>query len=129
MQREAAKAHRIKAWEMSYQDHISLPFVEHRRYIDELLRRIAKEKHLDSYIQEILGEQGATDQCIQAQPDNKWKISPREYQIIELTKAGMTNKEIAAELCIAHITVAKTLSNIYRKVGASNKAEMVSILS
>jgi DNA-binding NarL/FixJ family response regulator len=48
-------------------------------------------------------------------------LTPREIGILQLVAAGATNSEIAAQLWITRQTVKFHLSNIYRKLGVSNR--------
>jgi DNA-binding NarL/FixJ family response regulator len=49
-------------------------------------------------------------------------LSDREYEVLELTAAGMTNDAIAERLTISVRTVERHLSNVYAKLGVSGKA-------
>ncbi|MGC2854340.1 response regulator transcription factor [Novispirillum sp. DQ9] len=55
------------------------------------------------------------------------KLSVRERDILTLMIAGGTNKEIARQLSVQEITVKVHLRNIYRKLGAANRAQAVRI--
>lgn len=55
------------------------------------------------------------------------KLSARERDILNLMIDGGTNKEIARELDVQEITVKVHLRNIYRKLGAANRAQAVRI--
>ncbi len=55
-------------------------------------------------------------------------LSGREVEIAALIARGLTNKEIAAELYISSGTVRTHIYNLYRKVGAGNRVELVNIL-
>ena len=46
----------------------------------------------------------------------------RERQALALLLLGMTNKQIAQDLCIAEDTVKKHLQHVYRKVGVHRRA-------
>jgi LuxR family maltose regulon positive regulatory protein len=50
-------------------------------------------------------------------------LSTREQEILELVAAGLTNQEIADKLVISPETVKKHTSNIYGKLGVSNRTE------
>jgi PAS domain S-box-containing protein len=52
-------------------------------------------------------------------------LSPRETEIVRLVALGMTAREIAAELQIAHHTVRTHLRNAMRKTGARSRAHLV----
>jgi LuxR family maltose regulon positive regulatory protein len=50
-------------------------------------------------------------------------LSIREQEILTLVAAGLTNQEIADKLVISPETVKKHASNIYSKLGVSNRTE------
>jgi DNA-binding CsgD family transcriptional regulator len=51
----------------------------------------------------------------------KYEISPREREVIEIMVQGKADKEIAAKLDIAVNTVQVHLKKIYRKTGAAGR--------
>ena len=62
-------------------------------------------------------------------------LTRRELQILRLARDGVGNKEIARDLWITEQTVKFHLSNVYRKLGVSNRtrasrvAEQLDLLS
>jgi predicted ATPase/DNA-binding CsgD family transcriptional regulator len=50
-------------------------------------------------------------------------LSPREVEVLRLIAGGKSNREIAAALVISLNTVARHVSNIFDKVGATNRTE------
>jgi DNA-binding NarL/FixJ family response regulator len=58
-----------------------------------------------------------------ARPD--FGLTPREMQIISLIVAGYTNKDLAQELKISQNTSKHHLTNIFNKLGVSNRLELV----
>jgi DNA-binding CsgD family transcriptional regulator len=50
-------------------------------------------------------------------------LSRRESEVLTLVAAGNTNRAIAAELFISEKTVARHVSNIFRKLGLSSRAQ------
>jgi DNA-binding CsgD family transcriptional regulator len=50
-------------------------------------------------------------------------LSPRESEVLTLVAVGKTNRAIATELFISEKTVARHVSNIFRKLGLSSRAE------
>lgn len=49
-------------------------------------------------------------------------VTPRELEVLRLVAGGRTNREIADELVISEKTVERHLSNIFTKLGVSNRA-------
>jgi DNA-binding NarL/FixJ family response regulator len=54
-------------------------------------------------------------------------LSPREREILSLLIEGRTNKDIARRLDLQEITIKIHLRNVYRKIGAVNRAQAVRI--
>jgi DNA-binding NarL/FixJ family response regulator len=52
------------------------------------------------------------------------RLTPRERVVIRALAEGLTNREIGRELWISEDTVKFHLKNLYRKLGASNRAEL-----
>ena len=52
-------------------------------------------------------------------------LSERELEVLTLLASGRTNSEIARDLFVAVGTVKSHVNNIYRKLGAANRAETV----
>jgi RNA polymerase sigma factor (sigma-70 family) len=49
------------------------------------------------------------------------KLADREQEILSYIAKGMTNKEIASELCISRHTVKAHISEILRKLKLNNR--------
>ena len=59
-----------------------------------------------------------------AQPKGHVRLTPRELEIVWVAADGGTNAEIARRLWVTEQTIKFHLSNIYRKLGVSNRTEM-----
>ena len=57
----------------------------------------------------------------------KYKISKREQQIIQLICNGKSNKEIESELFISHHTVKEYIYRIYKKTGVKNRVQLTNL--
>ena len=55
---------------------------------------------------------------------NKYRLTPRELEIIAAVVAGFANKEVAQYFKISEDTVKHHLSNIFDKVGVSSRLEL-----
>ena len=51
-------------------------------------------------------------------------LSPRESEVAELIRQGLTNKQIAARLYVSISTVKMTISNIFDKTGVKSRAQL-----
>jgi DNA-binding NarL/FixJ family response regulator len=58
-------------------------------------------------------------------PRRNFGLSSRELQVIGLIVAGYTNKDLARELGISENTAKHHLTNIFDKLGVSNRLELV----
>jgi two-component system NarL family response regulator len=55
------------------------------------------------------------------------ELSPRELEILKLIANGESNKEIAAHLAISEGTVRVHASNVFAKLGCSDRAQAVAV--
>jgi DNA-binding CsgD family transcriptional regulator len=58
----------------------------------------------------------------------RFKVTEREAEIIELLRQGLAYKDISDRLCISVNTVNNHVANIYSKVGAKNRIDLLRIL-
>lgn len=56
------------------------------------------------------------------------QLTDHQLEILRLVVNGYTNSDIAKHLSVSEITIKKTLQTIFSKIGASNRAEAVSIV-
>ena len=54
-------------------------------------------------------------------------LTPREVEVLRMIAEGLGNKEIASKLSISDHTVKFHISSIFAKLGASNRAEAVTL--
>jgi two-component system nitrate/nitrite response regulator NarL len=58
------------------------------------------------------------------QAENQYSLTQREFQIVQATSEGMTNKEIASALDISEFTVKHHLAKIFDKLGVYSRLEL-----
>ena len=57
-------------------------------------------------------------------PRDRFGVTPRELEITSAVVAGLSNREIARQFRLSEDTVKHHLTNIFNKVGASNRLEL-----
>jgi DNA-binding NarL/FixJ family response regulator len=51
------------------------------------------------------------------------ELSPRELEVLEAVAIGLSNREIASKLWVSEPTVKFHLTNVYRKLGVTNRTQ------
>jgi ATP/maltotriose-dependent transcriptional regulator MalT len=71
---------------------------------------------------------GATQdaQALAVSPDVPCGLTARELEVVRLIAAGMSNRAIANELSLSEKTVARHVSNIFTKTGATSRSAVTS---
>lgn len=57
------------------------------------------------------------------------KLTRREVQVLRGVRAGLTNVQISSRLGVSHRTVGKHLEHVYAKMGFTNRAAAVALLT
>ncbi|PKL16352.1 MAG: hypothetical protein CVV49_16620 [Spirochaetae bacterium HGW-Spirochaetae-5] len=89
----------------------------------------------DSYISKVSDRFGDFAAILIVSRENKgvtqfrkyFKVTDREFEIVNLAVSGFTNKEISGKLKITERTVETHLNNIYNKSSINNKIELIGI--
>ena len=132
MPEEAAQAAE-QAVRLTYQDKLYMPFVENAKEILPLLEESSSEEGR-CFVEEVRKIYNENRRSLSAvlEDENRSSLSiltKREQEIAQLVSHGRTNVEIARELNIAEITVKKSLSNIYSRLGITNRAALARLIS
>lgn len=56
------------------------------------------------------------------------RVTPREREVADLLALGYTNREIALALASSVHTVRNQVASLFRKAGASTRAELVGLM-
>ncbi len=59
---------------------------------------------------------------------SKKNLSKREVEVVMLVIKGLTNREVANELCVAEKTVKFHLTNVYKKMNISRRSQIFWVL-
>jgi len=86
----------------------------------ETVRMVARGHVVfDSSVWNALGE--ADDEADRG----NLRLSPREYEVLELLSRGLGNREIAAELGVSIETVKTHIERLYKRLGVSTRTDAV----
>lgn len=55
----------------------------------------------------------------------RYRLTPREVQVVEHVNSGLTNQQVAAQLGMSPETVRKHLASVYRKLGTSGRVNLL----
>jgi LuxR family maltose regulon positive regulatory protein len=111
------------------------PFLKYGPKLVPLLALLLHTENLgveaQEFIREIFQLSGKAEQTFEL-PDDKLKaltaaasITGREQEVLRLVRDGLSNIEIARELCIAPGTVKTHLANIYDKLEVNSRIQAV----
>jgi DNA-binding CsgD family transcriptional regulator len=107
----------------------------------KMLKELAREGHLETRTEEGVAAYSLGESRRQALPGGDLTSSParsgatgtstrledplseRELEVLNLLSSGKTNSEVAGDLFVSVGTVKSHTGNIYRKLGAKNRAE------
>tara|TARA_B100000614_G_scaffold248542_2_gene256521 strand:- start:517 stop:1413 length:897 start_codon:yes stop_codon:yes gene_type:complete len=80
---------------------------------------------------DVFRPSGSRSSILEAVPEERIRqlgLSAREVEVAILIGQGLTNKEIAARLFISPATVRTHVYNLYQKVGAGSRVELLNML-
>ncbi|HEX6035700.1 MAG TPA: tetratricopeptide repeat protein, partial [Anaerolineales bacterium] len=101
-------------------------FVDQGVPMVRLLRRMLTRSSASQYVRRLLEALG---ESVKIEPAIASKLidalSQRELEVLRLITDGATNKEIANELVLTVNTVKRHISNIFRKLAVSNRAQAI----
>ena len=64
-------------------------------------------------------------QAKKAQPDNPWKLTPLEFDVLKYVTKGLSNAEVGRVMELERRTVRTHLGHIYRKMGVNSHVDAV----
>lgn len=128
-----------KGLELGAIDYIHKPFsIDELIYkIDSILNNISEQintfsniLHQSAIIRNSIEKPAQSESFRDLFEENclKYSLTPQERKIVPLIAIGKTNKEIAEALFISDKTVKRHLQNMFEKVGAAGKRELIHIL-
>lgn len=134
---KSTKEDRLQGLKLGAIDYIQKPFsiTELMQKVDSILHNVELQKKalVSSAIRNLNKPEIVKDDASVVQNNfetncQRYNLTTREKDIAKLVREGMTYKEIGEKLFIAERTVTKHIQNIFEKVGASNKIELINKL-
>lgn len=112
-----------KALDIGEKDNIYMLFIE---YGEDLFKIIESSHVKGDYINKLTLNFKTHIKSLQKEKNLNINLTDREQEIISHVIDGKSNKEIASTLFIAEVTVKKTLTNLYQKLGVKNRVQLIS---
>ena len=97
-------------------------FVDLGQEMARLLQTARARRVIPDYVAQLLEAFSEDWLMVEEQPLPE-PLTEREFEILRLVSAGLTNREIAQQLVISAETVKKHAGNIYSKLGVSSRTE------
>ncbi|MDN5300364.1 MAG: LuxR family transcriptional regulator, maltose regulon positive regulatory protein [Clostridiales bacterium] len=124
---DAARADLEKALSIAMPDQLYMPFVENADYLEPLLKeRLFSEQFREDAerVLELYQSYASAKEAVKQKyfPEEKDKLTEREYEVALLASQGHTNKEIADKLYISQNTVKFALKSIFAKLSIKSRA-------
>lgn len=126
---------RLKAFDTGAIDIMHKPFSFHelQQKIKTVLSTMEKQKvaFINTYIAQNNFSQGGGQVGSKSEDDilSMYGLTERERSLVELLKIGYTYERIGEILYISDKTAKKHAQNIFRKVGATNKIDLIQKLN
>lgn len=126
-QPKQAVAYLKEAAALAEPDNVRSPFRENAKELQPILETLWSNPFLDSMREEMKKqEKGVQAVRGEAQPlKQEGKLTDREQELMSYVRQGKKNAEIAKQMHLAQITVEKSLTNIYRKLGVTNRTAAI----
>lgn len=132
--KEESEQHLKDAVETAYLDDVVTPFVVNGKELANVWKKTDYPPRQQEFIEKcktLYKKYEKTLNVIVREEDSSPLdlLTKREREIALLVADGKTNIEIAKELNLAEITVKKSLSNIYARLGVSNRTSLLKKLN
>ena len=132
--KEESEQHLKDAVETAYLDDVVTPFVVNGKELANVWKKTDYPPQQQEFIEKckmLYKKYEKTLNVIVREEDSSPLdlLTKREREIALLVADGKTNIEIAKELNLAEITVKKSLSNIYARLGVSNRTSLLKKLN
>ncbi|MBS7525237.1 helix-turn-helix transcriptional regulator [Fusibacter paucivorans] len=116
-----------KALAIAMPDQLYMPFVENGDYLEPLVKELVFSdcyREDATYILMLYKTYADAKEAVKQKyfPEDKDKLTDREYEVALLASKGYTNKEIAEKLYISQNTVKFALKSVFAKLAIGSRA-------
>ena len=95
----------------------------HRRGAAAYVLKVEPVTHLLTIIEQL--ENSTYHFAAPALPQNRFDLTQRELDVIQILQTGWSAKEMASHLFLSEATVKTHLASIYRKLGVKNRTQAI----
>ena len=118
-----------RAWQIAEPENYIQPFVEHHGLLQGQIEKYIRDRNLGKYnqiVEKVIAFSRGWMKIHNPDSVNKVtdRLSPYEFSLAMMAVKGKSNQEIADYMHISINTVKFHLSNIYQKVGVSNRKDL-----
>lgn len=139
--KEEAVAVFKEAYEMVYQNNITVPLAERGKAMQRIIRTVGKQTAVEfdmEWLGQINRKAGAFEKRLAAMrkkhrgnqshvKEQRYHLNAREKEILIHMAHGMTREEISLHMATSVSNVKRYINNIYTKLGALNRADAIHI--
>lgn len=123
---ESGIASLIPALQDGQKDGILLPFAENADFILPMLYELQSRGGMDShYLQRLIQISEQYIENFALEKSNPVHITKREKEVLVLLEGGLTQRQMAEQLCISVSSIKKHLESIYSKFKVNNKTSAI----
>ncbi|ULQ51170.1 LuxR C-terminal-related transcriptional regulator [Flavihumibacter fluvii] len=126
-EKERAAKYLTEALILADKNDMVRPVVEVNRVMPDLFNLIAKTDAHNRLLSRI-GIDSSSQKFLSVPTFKDNRLTTREQKVVELIAKGLQNKEVADQLHISTVTVKSHLTNIFKKLGVSNRTSMLRII-
>lgn len=125
---EAAKEYLDRALKIARPDGFKIAFMENTVEIMPIIRMLKTDDFINELIPLMKNYQSGKEIFMKEKNSKKDILTKRERELMALVKAGYRNADISEAMHIAVVTVEKNLTNIYRKLGVTNRTAAIRMI-
>lgn len=125
---KAAKEYLKNALDIAKPDGFKIEFMENAKDIMPIIKLLEEDDFIYELVPLMKKYQSGIEMFMEEKKNNKKLLTKREKELIGYVKDGYRNADISEAMHIAVVTVEKNLTNIYRKLGVTNRTAAIRMI-